>query len=255
VAKVDGPNGGFDGPVEPLPAPVSLNRPEVPRLDVFARVRGGAGDYQLHGFASIAKVQVDTLWDARVVVFQAEGRRLSGLNPPLARGQVLTTPDGSTRGVALTFPALEVHGNTPPAKDSAEYQALSEALRFLSVPSGGGEPVKVGDSLGLPVPLARVMARTASQPTRNDAATRVIGQTVYRGRPALLAQYQGGVGYVRGEDRLDFTIAGHLLVDIETGLGVLSVLRLTRQGQLDGQPAEGQVLVETAAWPNTGAES
>ncbi|MEQ9639550.1 MAG: hypothetical protein RIM84_05945 [Alphaproteobacteria bacterium] len=248
VANVEGDNGGYPGDIAPLPEPVTLVRQDVPRFDAYARVRGGNGDFQIHGFGGTAQVQVDTLWDVSVVTFQTAERRLSALTPPLARGRVLATPTGDVRGVALTFPAFEARGQTPPARDSADYQALAETLRYLAAPLSEA-PVRVGDDLGVPVPLARLMRRTASQPTENTAATRVLGQTTYRGRPALVAQYDGAVAYEHGGDRLRFEIAGHLLVDIDTGLGVLSVLRLSRQGQLDGAPVEDQALIETAAWP------
>ena len=83
----------------------------------------------------------------------------------------------------------------------------------------------------------------------------MLGLTDYRGRPAIVAQYDGAVAYEHGGDRLRFEIAGHLLVDTETGLGVLSILRLRRQGQLDGAPVDDQALIETAAWPRTGPAS
>ena len=100
VAKVDGDNGGYAGAVGPIAQPVNLVRGNVPRFDAYARVRGGNGDFQIHGFGATAQVQVDTLWDVSVVTFQTDERRLSALTPPLARGRVLATPGGTVRGVA-----------------------------------------------------------------------------------------------------------------------------------------------------------
>jgi hypothetical protein len=254
VARVDAAHGGYDGPLGPLPEKVEVGRRPVERFDAFVRVRGSAGDYQLFGYGSTVPVQVDTLWDISVVTFQNRARRLSALRPPLAVGRMLTTPEGDVRGIALGFPALQARGVEPPAKDSVEYVALADAMRYLVVPLPEAS-VGSGDSLGLPAALSRMLQRTTTAPVRNTAATRLIGITSYRGRSALVGQYQGEVAYERGADRLRLAIAGHVLVDLETGMGLAAVLRLRRDGQLDGRPVDDQALIETGAWPSPGAAS
>ena len=48
---------------------------------------------------------------------------------------------------------------------------------------------------------------------------------------------------------MSFAAAGHALFDLETGLMVGGLLRVTTSGSIDGKPVASQVFIESAVSP------
>ncbi len=248
---IDAAYGGYAGTVDDAAAPVRLRLAAPDDFALSVRVTGGRNDYSLRGLGEAVRVGPDILWDLSVLTFEDRRRRLSALRPPLASGQMTTTETGAVRGVALDFPALRARGAAVPARGETEYETLADSLRYLAAPLPA-KAVAVGDDLGPPSAVRRLAARTSAEVRRDDVGTRAAGLTRYRGRPALLAVHGGGMLFVNRADRMELRVAGHAVYDLETGLVLRSILRLTWRGQVDGRAADQQVFIETAITPRGG---
>lgn len=248
LPDVDTEFGGYAGPVEPSTAPVRLSLTEPGEFAMSVRVTGSRNDYSLQGLGGTVRVGADVLWDLSILTFEDRRRRLSALRPPLVAGRMTTTETGTVRGVALDFPALRERGGAVPARGDAEYETLADSLRYLAAPLPA-DSVAVGDDLGPPIAVQRLTARTSADIQRNDIGTRLAGATSYGERSALLAVYDGGMLLANGADRVALQIAGHAVYDLETGLMLRSILRLTWRGQVDGVATDEQIFIETAITP------
>ncbi len=249
---VDNRLGGYAGPVDEAAKPVRLHFVAPNEFAMSVRVTGSRNDYSLQGLGKAVRVGADVLWDLSILTFEDRRRRLSALRPPLAAGRMTTTETGAVRGVVLDFPALRARGTALPARGDAEYETLADSLRYLAAPLPANT-VAAGDNLGPPSAVRRLTARTSAKVERDDIRTRVAGPTRYADRAALLAVYDGGMLFVNGSDRMTLQIAGHAVYDLETGLVLRSILRLTWRGQVEGRATDEQVFIETAITPRGGA--
>ena len=238
-------HGGYVGEVRPYEGALPLALASTRDRPMSVRVTGEGGDYALRGYLSTAPVGADMLWDMQVLSFEDRRGRVGSLRPPLATARMTTAPDGRVRGVALDFPALRERGAETPRPGGVEYETLANALRYLSPPLPG-KPVAAGDRLDRPQPLQRLLARTTAEPARDSQVSRIVGRTVYKGRPALLVVHEGEVAYEAGAEAVALAVAGHSLYDLETGLLAHSALRLARAGRIDGRPVDEVAYVETA---------
>jgi hypothetical protein len=236
--------GGFTGALGRPDGKLEWRAGQVSDFRLSVHVISGDRDYLLQGRGSTVAVGPDLLWDLQIVSFEDRQRRLVALRPPLVQARMSATPEGGVRGLALDFPAHRERRAAAPERGSAEYRALSDGLRYLVQPLPAG-PVAIGDSLGRPQALDLVMANNGQTPENDSATLRLVGTAQYQGREVIVGEHSGAVGFRQNEDRLSFAIAGHVLYDRESGLPIVSVLRLSREGRLDGHSVGGAAYIET----------
>ncbi|MBM3491217.1 MAG: hypothetical protein FJX68_12375 [Alphaproteobacteria bacterium] len=241
---VEGGIGGFAGAIDEPDGPLLWQTSLVADFRLSVHVFASQRDYLLQGRGSTVAVGPDLLWDLQVVSFEDRQRRLVALRPPLVQARMTATPEGTVRGLTIDFPAHRERRAAAPERDSAEYRALAEGLRYLVQPLPLAA-VKVGDSLGRPQALELALASTSLAPQDDTIATRVAGRARYQGREAIVARHEGAISFRQNDDRLRFSIAGHVLYDRQSGLPLVSVLRLSREGVLNGQPINDRAHIQT----------
>lgn len=237
--------GGFTGAVGRPDGKLDWRAGQVPDFRLSVHVISGERDYLLQGRGATVAVGPDLLWDLQIVSFADRQRRLVALRPPLVQVRMSATPVGGVRGLAIDFPAHRERRAAAPERDSGEYRALSEGLRYLVQPLPAG-PVAIGDSLGRPQALDLALAGSSLVPESDTAALRVAGTAQYQGREVIVGQHSGAVRFRQNDDRLSLAITGHVLFDRQSGLPLASVLRLTREGRIDGQPISGTAYIQTS---------
>ena len=247
---VDGPNGGYAGPVTPLAGPVALPAEGVADFDLLMRVGGDMPPFLWRALGATARVGDDLLWDIDIVSFQDRNRRLTAVRPPLATGLMTTMADGRVRGLSLDFPALVQSGGEAPTPGSREYESLRQSLSYLAGPVSAS-PVSADDNLGTPAVLAAVLAQSTARRENDTLFTRLAGRTEVEGRQALLLVYGGGIDLVADEGRVRYSVAGHLLRDAATGLPLSADLVIAREGRIEGRTVAGRLHLKIAARPRT----
>lgn len=244
--QVDGPGGGYAGPLRPLDGPVALPVAAVPDFDLLLHVAGDTTPFLWRALGATALVGDDLLWNIDIVNFQDRGRRLTAVRPPLASGLMTTTARGRVRGLSLDFPALTRAGGTAPAPGSREYESLRQSLSYLAGPVSS-TPLDPESRLGPPAALAAVLAQSTARRERDTVAGRLAGRTEHEGRPAYLIVYDGGVDLVAKEGRVRYGVAGHLVRDAETGLPLASRLRIERSGRIGDREVADRLFIRIAA--------
>jgi hypothetical protein len=249
LPSTDAGIGGYTGPVGPIPQPVTLRlNPPPRRVSFFYRTTGVRNDFQFAGDAGFAEQSGDLTFAAEMLAFRDERTQRRSVRPPLASARLVAARDGQVRGLVVDYPVAKRYGGDAPERGSRENDALSNGFRDL-IQRLPAEPVAVGDALPLPGPLTRFLAQTEAPPASNTLKLEVVGIGQVRGRAALLAQYGGAVSYARETDRVSYAAAGHALLDLETGLLVESLLRVTGTGTVDGKRIDSRVSLESAISP------
>jgi len=242
--------GGYTGPVAAIAQPVALrlNPPAQRRIGFLYRTTGVRNDFQFAGDAAFSEQSGDLAFAAEMLAFRDERSQRRSVRPPLASARLIAARDGQVRGLVVDYPVAKRYGGDAPERGSRENDAISNGFRDLiqRLPS---EPVKAGDALPLPGPLARFLASAAGPPASNTLKLEAVGIGQARGRAALLARYGGEASFVSEPDRIAYAIAGHALFDLDSGLMVESLLRVTSAGQIEGKRIANQVFIESAVTP------
>ena len=241
--------GGYTGPVAPIEQPVALTlNPPVHHVSFLYRTTGVRNDFQFAGDGVFETPGQELAFVADMWAFRDERSQRRSVTPPLAAARLIASRDGAVRGLVLDYPVAKRFAAETPARGSREDEAIGNGFRDL-IQRLPEQPVKPGDLLPLPGPLARFLANRAAPPAVNSLQLEVVGLAEHRGRRALLARYGGEAVFVAEPDRVTYAVAGHALFDLETGLLVEGLLRVATSGSIDGKRVDNRVFIETAVTP------
>jgi len=241
--------GGYAGAVRAIDAPLMLHLDPPPRRVSFLyRTTGVRNDFQFAGDASFTIEGQDLAFAGEMLAFRDERSQRRSVTPPLVSAKLIAARDGAVRGLVLDYPAAKRYGADVPARGSREDEAISNGFRDL-IQRLPDKPVAAGDALPLPGPLSRFLASVAAPPASNTLKLEAVGQTDWRGRPTLVARYDGAATYRSEADQVSFAAAGHALFDLETGLMVGGLLRVSTSGSVDGKSVDSRVFIESAVSP------
>lgn len=246
LPNTDAGVGGYTGPVSAIAQPVTLRLvPPARRVTFLHRITGVRNDFHFAGDAGFSAQGEDLTLGAEMLTFRDERTQRRSVSPPLSSARLILARDGQVRGLVVDYPAAKRFGGDAPERGSRENDAISNGFRDL-VQRLPDKAVAAGDALPLPGPLTRFLASAGGPPSSNTLKLEVVGLTQWRGHGALLARYGGEASYVSDPDRVTYAAAGHALFDLETGLLVGSLLRVTGSGVVDGKKIDNRVFIESA---------
>lgn len=246
LPNADAGTGGYTGPVAALSQPVTLRlMPPARRVSFLVRITGVRNDFQFAGDAGFAVQGEDLALAAEMLAFRDERTQRRSVRPPLASARLIAARDGAVRGLVVDYPAAKRFGGDAPERGSRENDAIANGFRDL-VQRLPDKPVASGDALPLPGPLTRFLASAGGPPSSNTLKLEAVGLTEVRGHRALVARYSGEAVYATEQDKVTYAAAGHALFDLDTGLLVGSLLRVTSAGTVDGKRIDSRVFIESA---------
>ena len=246
LPNTDAGVGGYTGAVTALDRPVTLRLlPPARRVSFLYRITGVRNDFQFAGDAGFSAQGEDLALAAEMLAFRDERTQRRSVRPPLASARLIAAPNGAVRGLVVDYPAAKRYGGDAPERGSRENDAISNGFRDL-VQRLPDKPVGAGDALPLPGPLTRFLASAAGPPGSNTLKLEAVGIAEVRGHRALLARYSGEAVFSNEQDKVGYAAAGYALFDLDTGLMVGSLLRVTGDGVVEGRRVANRVFIESA---------